>query len=96
MEGAPPPAEMELVFGGERCDDARQLKHYGVCENWIAQAREPPPARETPHARPLTRRWANPQVAGFVINPSAPGRKYVDGLLVPVATADPDWDAYPC
>jgi hypothetical protein len=39
--GAPEPAAMELVFGGERCEDARSLKHYGVCENWIAQARAP-------------------------------------------------------
>jgi hypothetical protein len=37
--GAPEAAAMELVFAGERCEDHRRLKHYGVCENWIAQAR---------------------------------------------------------
>ena len=35
------------------------------------------------------------QVSGFVVNPAAPGRKYVDGVLVPLHAAEPDWDAYP-
>ena len=35
------------------------------------------------------------QVSGFVVNPAVAGMKYVDGLLVPVSTPEPDWDAYP-
>jgi hypothetical protein len=35
------------------------------------------------------------QVSGFVVNPAAAGMKYVDGLLVPVGTPEPDYDAYP-
>ena len=30
-----------------------------------------------------------------MVNPAAAGMKYVDGLLVPVHTPEPDWDAYP-
>ena len=36
---APVPEAQEVVFAGERCLDERRLKHYGVCENWIIQAR---------------------------------------------------------
>ena len=73
VPGAPPSTEQELIFSGERCEDARRLKHYGVCENWIVQ------------------------VAGFVVAPrgAADARKYVDGVLVPLSTPEPDWDAYP-
>jgi hypothetical protein len=48
VPGAPAPEAQELVFAGERCEDARQLKHYGVCENWLVQARAQ--ARDRPRA----------------------------------------------
>jgi len=37
MEGAPPADEQTLVMAGQHCADALQLKHFGACENWIAQ-----------------------------------------------------------
>lgn len=59
--GAPEAAAMELVFGGERCEDARSLKHYGVCENWIAQVSAWRSAAPPAHAPQLARcvgRWS--------------------------------------
>jgi hypothetical protein len=95
VPGAAALKEMEVVFAGEHCEDSRRLKHYGVCENWIVQARTPS-LRRAAHTTTLTlSRAAVSQVAGFVVNPLAAGRKYVDGVLVPLATADPDFDAYP-
>ena len=35
------------------------------------------------------------RVVGFRIERPGTGGKYVDGLLVPASTPDPDWDAYP-
>ncbi len=35
------------------------------------------------------------QVAGFYLNPRDKGEKYVDGVLVPLSTPEPDWDVYP-
>jgi hypothetical protein len=37
VAGAPPEGEQTLVMAGQLCEDGLQLKHYGVCENWIAQ-----------------------------------------------------------
>ena len=37
MAGAPPADAQTLVMAGQLCEDGLQLKHYGVCENWIAQ-----------------------------------------------------------
>lgn len=51
--------EQELVFMGERCENAKRLTDYGICEDFISQ------------------------VVGFVVNPETPGRRFVDGVLVP-------------
>ena len=36
------------------------------------------------------------RAAGFKLAPIGTGRKYIDGVLVPVETPEPDYDAYPC
>jgi hypothetical protein len=46
-----------------------------------------------PRKPPYAHRAA--QVAGFVVNPRAAGGKYIDGVLSPLSTPDPDYDAYP-
>ena len=44
--------------------------------------------------RAARRRDYGRQVTGFVVNPAVAGMKYVDGMLVPLSTPEPDWDAY--
>mmetsp|Transcript_38501 Transcript_38501/g.46497 ORF Transcript_38501/g.46497 Transcript_38501/m.46497 type:complete len:112 (+) Transcript_38501:120-455(+) len=34
------------------------------------------------------------QVGGFVVNPAQPGKKFIDGVLVPWDTPEPDYDKY--
>ena len=34
------------------------------------------------------------QMTGFCYNPVIPGKKFIDGCLVPIDTPDPDWDDY--
>jgi hypothetical protein len=58
VPGAARMGALELVFAGERCEDARQLKHYGVCENWLVQVSSAARARPGAAPAPLTRALA--------------------------------------
>lgn len=79
---------------GERCENAKRLTDYGICEDFISQACSISVSAVllTCRQRPAPFSWNAGrmkdftgvlQVVGFVVNPETPGRRFVDGVLVP-------------
>lgn len=77
--------QQELVFMGERCTDDKALQDYGICHKFIKQVRglaDNMPVKRSRSAE----QGCMPQVTGFTVNPSTPGRRFVKGRLVPFDT----------
>ena len=68
---------------GERCLDECCLRDYGISEDFVRQVWRLAPASPRRCEVPVQRFWvAVAQVAGFVVNPERPGKRFEDGKLV--------------